>query len=340
MTKTEKYLKNRLESLSEEKVNLITKINKITIEIEEVDNKIDEMLSNMDSAFEIFSPKPKKNDFNKKEIDRLNNRKEELLVLRDEFVNQCNVVEEDILSIKDALGEDCEEDYNFEEEDIIQKKETLYGFGILEKQETEKQRIANEISDITINNINNLIHKCDICQKIIDVDSVRAKLELEIMSKNLKDLSQDIKKIIFELKPVNYDNADIEVSLERLVNLFKISTDMIINLNISGKKVELNPVVESTCVRIVKEALENSIKYSEGKNVNINFIYEDEFIKIEIEDDGKGIDFEKNIDDNGDINTFGLSVIKEKVYLLAGKTSICSDNNGTKINVLIPILNN
>lgn len=337
MTKVEKYLYKRIDELSEEKVVLITKINKIAIEIEEVEGMIDEISGELDIAFEMFSPKPKKNDFNRSEIDRLTKRKDELIDLRDEFVKQCMVVEEDIAEIRESMGEEFDEELLYDVDD--NKEEVSYGLKILDELEKEKQNLAAKINDVTVSVINNMIYKCDMCTRIIDVDSARAKLELEILTKDLKDMQENIKNIVYGLKPADYMDVNLKVSLERMINLIKLNTEMVVNLNISGSEQKLSPIVEMTCLRIIQEATDNSLKYSEGKNLNINILYEQDLLKIEIEDDGKGINFENTIDDNGEINTLGLSLIRERTYLVGGTVQISSDVNGTKITVVVPYVN-
>ncbi len=337
MTKVEKYLYKRIDSLSEEKVVLITKINKITIEIEEVEGMIDEISAELDTAFEMFSPKPKKNDFNRKEIDRLMIRKEELNSLRDEFVKQCMVVEEDIAEIRESLGEEYDEEMLYDVNDEKNSTEDIsYALKVIEEQEKEKQQLATRINDSTVSIINNMIYKCDMCTRIIDVDATRAKLELEILTKELKDMQDNIKNIVFQLKPADYSDVNLKTSLERMINLTKLNTDMMVNLNISDSYYKLSPVIEMTCIRIIQEALENSLKYSEGKNLNLNIIYEENMLRIEVVDDGKGIDFNNTISDNGEINTLGLSIMRERAYLLGGSVQISSDSTGTKIVVYIP----
>lgn len=337
MTKIEKYLYKRLDYLSEEKVNLITKINKVALEIEEVEQKIVEMSNDMDLAFEIFSPKPKKNDFNRKEIEKLEVRKEELVSLRDEFVKQCMTVEEDIVEVKESLGEEFDEELLY---DIDEKKEkTVIGLKILEGQELEKQELATSINETTNSVLNNLIYKCDMCLKIMDVDPIRAKLEIEIISKALRDMQDNIKNIVYQLKPTEYKNIDFELTLERMINLFKINTDMTIMYNILGGKIKLSPVIEMACIRIIQEAVDNSIKYSEGKIINIVVTYNDDSIMIEVIDDGKGINFENTISDSGEINSLGLSMIRERACLLGGDVNILSDTNGTRITVTVPFKN-
>ena len=293
------------------------------------------MSNNMDIAFEIFSPRPKKNDFNKNEIERLNTRKEELITLRDEFVKQCMVVEEDIVEIREALGEDFDEDLIYDVNE--NKEEMVYGFKILDGQEIEKQELAADINDSLYNKINNLIYKSEMACKIIDVDKERAKLELEMIAESLREMSDNVKNIVYRLKPADYNNVDLSIAIERMINLIKLNTEMTVNYNISGDKVKLSPVIEMTLLRIVQEATDNSLKYSEGKNLNVNLIYGEDSIKLEIQDDGKGIDFEKSINDNGELSSFGLSMMRERTYLLGGDINIETDTKGTIITIVVPI---
>mgnify|MGYP006874672759 CR=1 FL=1 len=78
-TKSERYLKNRLVKLIDEKTILVSKINNIEIQIEEIDLKINEISKDVDNSFEIFSPHAKKNDFIRDEIDKLKESKKDFL---------------------------------------------------------------------------------------------------------------------------------------------------------------------------------------------------------------------------------------------------------------------
>ena len=69
--------------------------------------------------------------------------------------------------------------------------------------------------------------------------------------------------------------------------------------------------------------------------------YEKDSIIIYIEDDGRGFDEASlDISNRNDNSGFGLSMMKERVYLLSGEIEITSKENvGTKIKVRVPISN-
>lgn len=222
MTKAENYLSNRLSMLSDEKIIITTKINNLDIEIEEINEKIREISNDMDDTFEIFSPRVKKNDFIRDEIQKLKNNREELSRNKEKLCEQTKMVDEDIKIIKDALSEKLLainsennsqiEDYSNSNSEIQSESEELdsnlnisnnikqqdlnnvdkmyikntLGIHILKYQENERQRIARDLHDSTVQVLANLVHRCEICSKVMDVDSVRAKLEIEVIEKHLK----------------------------------------------------------------------------------------------------------------------------------------------------------
>ena len=91
---------------------------------------------------------------------------------------------------------DSESEYNSLELEN-QKKINDKGLSILESQEIDRQRIARDLHDTTVQNLTSMVHKAELCVKLIDIDSIRAKLELNTMSNTLKsDCSETIIVVI------------------------------------------------------------------------------------------------------------------------------------------------
>ena len=338
--KAEEYLSNRLEMLSDEKVLLTAKLNKISLEIDEIYNKIISMEGEVDKAFEVFSPRPKKNEFIRNEIEKIEKHKDELLTMSSQIKEQCAYLDSEIDLISEALGEnkkDNEEEYidNFKQNFVNR----TYGLRVLESQEEERKRIARELHDSIVQVLTNLVHKSEICMKIVDVDPIRAKLELEIMAKTIRNAIGEMRDIIYDLRPMSFDDLGLDITLERAVKSIDAETDMNITLKIEGDKRELSGIVQLTIFRIIQECANNSIKYSNGKNLDIKVIYEDESVILEIVDDGIGFDSNDNSScDNNSHTGFGLNMMKERVDLLSGHIEIeTSLGKGTCTKVKIPV---
>ena len=342
--KAEEYLTNRLEKLSDEKLLIDTRIGKLNIEIEELDTMVKLVSQEVDTAFEIFSPRQKKNDFAKQEIDKLLSHKEELKEEKAELTEKSNELLEDINSLKEALGYVDDEEMEEETIEDVSGEETFennsYGLKILEQQENERSRIARDIHDSVVQVLTNLVHKCEMCSKIIDVDAIRAKLELGIMQKNIRDVISEMRNIIYDLRPMSFDDLGLNVTLSSFINEVKSRTNMEISFNIEGEINSLTNILQLTVFRIIQECTNNSIKHSNGKKLDILLRYEIDKIHLKVSDDGVGILKESDIEEKNHNHTgFGLDMMKERVSLLNGKIDIIAEEgNGTSIEVIIPIL--
>ena len=342
ISKAEEYLLNRLEILSDEKIILVTKVNKLNIEIEQIDAMIKQIAQDVDTAFEIFSPRQKKNDFAKQEIDKLLSHKEELKETVASLTESANELEEDIQAIRVALGHPVEVNDNYIEDEYIESvyyEDTTYGMKILEQQENERSRIARDLHDSVVQVLTNLVHKCEICSKIMDVDGIRAKLELEIMSRNLREAISEMRNVIYDLRPMSFDDLGLNVTLESFINDVKSRTNMEITFNVEGTPNVLPSIMQLTIFRVVQEATNNSIKHSKGKKLDIVFKYDSDNIYLNIKDDGIGIEKENDENKQSLHTGFGLDMMKERVALLNGKIDVLTaEDGGTSIEVIIPIL--
>lgn len=204
---------------------------------------------------------------------------------------------------------------------------------VLKIQEEDRQRIARELHDTSLQNLTHLIHKIELCSMYIDTDPVQAKLELSVVSKHLKETIDEIRGTIFDLRPMTFDDLGMKAAIERLLisinenNCFEIDSD------IEDVSCETNLVMVSI-YRIVQESLANIVKHSEAKKVKFSFKKINEKCVIDIKDDGKGF-IQKDV--NGDKH-FGILLMKERVNLLNGEITITSEEGvGTGIHIEIPL---
>ena len=328
MNKVYDYLNRRYIYYNDKKNEYVNKEHRIELNIEQIDAAIANIKAELSSADSVF----KCNDnsiFKKQEIDKLLEEKE---TLKQEKVSLRESIEAVDLEIKEL--DDVLKEYQ-ESEDI-----NSHGMVVVESQERERQRIARDIHDSVVQTMTGLVHKSEFCTKVMDKDPLRAKLELEVINNMVRNCIDELRAIIYDLRPLSFDDLGIDVTLNRVIERCKLNTDMNITYTIEGEPYQLKSVVALSIIRIIQEACNNSIKYSKGKNIKMQLIYSKNDITLIHEDDGVGFDFNKpsNITEN---NTgFGISSLKERVFLLGGKISFSSNNNGvgTVIKVIIPTL--
>ncbi|MFV0465805.1 MAG: sensor histidine kinase [Lachnospiraceae bacterium] len=214
----------------------------------------------------------------------------------------------------------------------------IYRLKILEIQEMERQRIARELHDSSVQSITGLIYKTELCSKLIDIDPIRCRMELIRISNTMQEVIDEMRQMIYDLRPMSFDDIGFEISLEKIISKIVDGTTIKADLKVVGNPCTVNPIIAITIVRIIQEACNNAVKYAECKQIKANIEYRDKKLFIEISDDGKGFDVGQELELKDDNSGFGLSSMRERVYLLSGEIKIQSEmSRGTKIFIQIPI---
>lgn len=304
--------------------------NKNLKSIKELDKHIVILKENKEEDSDIFGLRKTKN-FSEGKLEELNLQRvvclkenEELKENIDALKNRIEKQKECIAFIKSSEKKKGET----EEEESKQEK-----IKMLEIQEAERQRIARELHDSTVQNLTCLIHKTEMCFKLMDLDPIRCKLELQTMKNNLRDIVSDMREVIYDLRPMSFDDMGVQVTIQRFLN--SIKNDVKVRYRCDGEVYKLPQIVELSIFRIIQEATNNVLKHAEATEINIVIKYQTKCVIIEIGDNGKGFDSNQKERDN--YTGFGLSMMKERVFLLSGKIKIDTEKGqGTKISIEIP----
>ena len=88
---------------------------------------------------------------------------------------------------------------------------------------------------------------------------------------------------------------------------------------------------------MVQEAINNIVRHSGARNVNILFHFEEEITTIRVEDDGLGFDMVEVTLSPDTRQGLGLMGMSERVELLGGGMEIITAPGcGTKLNIYVP----
>lgn len=228
------------------------------------------------------------------------------------------------------------QDLSIQLEDIKQKQ--LLGIKIIKAQEEERKRVAREIHDGPAQLMANLVIKTELCEKLVDIDKEKSKEELGNLKQFLRSSLSDVRKIIYDLRPMSLDDLGLVPTMQRYIANYVEETGIYVDFLVFGNSKPLKSVIELAAFRIAQEALTNIKKHSAAKNASLRVEFKEDFINLLISDDGKG--FDKSViksmrqTDGG----YGLLSMKERVELLNGKFDVkTAPGKGTKIFVSIPL---
>lgn len=206
---------------------------------------------------------------------------------------------------------------------------------VLEILEKDRQRIANDLHDTSLQNLTYLMHKIELAGMMIDQDPMKAKLELAVINKKLRSTINDIRNIIFGLHPMTFDDLGLKASFERLISVINEDMQFEIDAKIDEISCE-NTFVLVNVFRAVQECFANIKKHSAADKIIFRCYQENDICVIYIEDNGVG--FDSSMIDNKDNTHFGLSLIRERVQFVKGDISLESEiGKGTKITIKVPL---
>lgn len=160
----------------------------------------------------------------------------------------------------------------------------------------------------------------------------KIKSTLEIVNNTL----QTARRISHELRPTVLDNFGLEAALDWLISNFTKRSHIEINLDFVFDEKYMIAESRVTIYRIVQEALTNILKHAEATKVEVNVYSKGAYLKLEIIDNGKGIEQAEIKNSSG----LGIFSIKERLTHWDGTFKITGEKGkGTKLLISIPLEN-
>ena len=210
---------------------------------------------------------------------------------------------------------------------------------IIHAQEEERRRVAREIHDGPAQSMANVILRAEVCEKLLDLDREAVRKELGEFKVLVHKSLQDVRRIIFDLRPMALDDLGLLPALNRYLETLRERYNITINMEIfsSGEQQRLSQSIEVAIYRVIQEALQNTIKHAEANCAKVYVDYDPQCLVVRIIDDGKGFPAEEYLQ-NPHIDSYGLLGMKERVEILDGQLSINSQlGEGTEIMVILPL---
>lgn len=213
------------------------------------------------------------------------------------------------------------------------------GIKIIEAQEEERLRVSRDIHDGPAQSLANVILKSELCDKLFDIDKERLKHEIKNLKLIAKDTLRDIRKIIYNLRPMSLDDLGLMPTLDKYIDVFIEDSGIEVVLESYGSFSRLELAIKIVVFRVIQEALNNIKKHSKASYAKIIIEETISRLNILIIDNGIGFNVNHYKPQYSNISSgFGILSIKERVELLNGTFNIASSlNYGTKINILIPL---
>src|ERR1700722_2276922 len=168
----------------------------------------------------------------------------------------------------------------------------------------------------------------------LDGEGVRALAENALM---VEQISSEIRTISHLLHPPLLDAAGLASALRWYVEGFSERSKINVELDIPARLSRMSDEMEIAIFRMVQECLTNIHRHSGRKTALIRVYEQDHEILVEVQDQGKGISRERQLELNSSSRTgVGFRGMRERLRQLGGVLEIQSVGSGTTVRAKLP----
>jgi two-component system sensor histidine kinase DegS len=207
---------------------------------------------------------------------------------------------------------------------------------IVEAQEAERSRLAQEIHDGPAQALSNAIFQVEYIERVMDGDPRMARTELRFMRELLRRELGDIRTFISQLRPSLLDELGLDGSIMDAAETMAALAGTTVETDLQAPNDRLGDAQQTVALRVVQEALQNVRKHAKATRTTIATRLNDGGWVVEVQDDGVGFDVGA-VASRGRRN-FGLQFMRERAELIGAALEVSSrPDAGTVVRLAIPL---
>lgn len=198
---------------------------------------------------------------------------------------------------------------------------------MLGAQEGERRRVARELHDEIGQTVAGLM--LEISQAARKAPPGVAD-ELQELQEEARALSDDLRKIVRQLRPDALDDLGLSSALTYLSESMAERSGVRVARQLEAELPQLDPDLELVIYRVAQESLTNAVRHSRAKLVELSLARVGDMLSLRIRDDGVGI--------NGAPPGSGIRGMRERALLLDAVLRIdSSPGGGTDVRLDVPL---
>lgn len=200
---------------------------------------------------------------------------------------------------------------------------------ILEAQEAERARLAEELHDGPAQVLSNAALRIRVVERTLREDPAAAASELDSMRQDLERETERLRDYIRQLRPSLLEPGDLASELSETAGQLREDPGLSVDIDLKAPESDLDAESLTAVLRIALEALRNIRKHARAQRVRVSTHTEPPDAPdqpgwwiLEVQDDGKG--FVVEAAENAASRHFGLRFMRERAQQVGGQLEIVS----------------
>ncbi len=209
-----------------------------------------------------------------------------------------------------------------------------YAARVLHAQEEERQRIAQELHDDTVQSLVLLCRRIDAVE---DAPVRETPAQMRRLRDDVEATIASLRDYLRGLRPAVLDDLGLEPAIRSLVEEAGERTDIDVSFAVEGAVRRLEQTAELALFRIAQEALRNMARHSSAAHGRVVLLYLDDEVVLAVTDDGVGFRPPETYFDQIEAGQLGLLGMQERARIVGGSLQIESRRGtGTTVVATVP----
>jgi signal transduction histidine kinase len=206
---------------------------------------------------------------------------------------------------------------------------------ITDAQEDERQRLARELHDDTLQSIIALKQRVQLAQK--NASDEASQMSLQELETIADQTIENLRRTTQALRPVYLEDLGLVTALEMLARETESASDAKVTFQKQGSEKRLAAPVELALYRMAQEALNNVARHAQATQAELGIHFGHAKIEMHISDNGIGFEAPNTPADFAPSGHFGLLGMYERADLIGARLTIRSTpGKGTLLTVQLP----
>jgi len=206
---------------------------------------------------------------------------------------------------------------------------------LVEAEETERRRIAQELHDETLQTLMVIANKSD-ALALSGTDESQIDGNLWIKQEVLQTMD-DLRRLSMNLRPSILDNFGLVSGIRWLINNSNNQNGCRLDISGSGDERKMSSLSEVTVFRVVQEAINNIQRHARAHRGVVILEFADDRLLLKIQDDGVGFQPPERLGAYVSESKLGIIGMEQRIVSIGGEIALESiPGRGTKISVSVP----
>lgn len=205
--------------------------------------------------------------------------------------------------------------------------------------ESERSRISRDLHDGILQTLLSLIIQLDVLRTRLPKDPEKAVQEVAALQKIVQQESQELRRMVTDLRPVRVESADMRELMLGFAERFRSEYGLVVDLFIEERNRPLPDRICRELFQIYRESLHNVKKHANASHVVVKLTQDESNVFLVVDDNGRGFSFSgRYTSEELDRLRLGPISIKERTRGVGGTLTVESNpGHGARLTIDIPL---